>query len=67
MLAAIPKKEFSYFLNSIKVYLYFYGGIYVAVRGLETMKKFYIENLILNRGKRIVGMGLRVFCLEFCL
>lgn len=41
MLSTIPKEEFSYILNSIKVYLYFYGGIYVAVRGLETMKKHY--------------------------
>ncbi|PFU80989.1 hypothetical protein COK91_16285 [Bacillus cereus] len=41
MLSAIPKEEFGHILNSIKVYLYFYGGIYVAVRGLETMKKHY--------------------------
>ncbi|OBW55695.1 hypothetical protein [Bacillus cereus] len=37
----IPNANFVDFLNTIKVYFYFYGGIYVGVRGLETLKKHF--------------------------
>ncbi|MCU4770867.1 hypothetical protein [Bacillus toyonensis] len=37
----IPKASAADFLNTTKIYFYFYGGIYVAVRGLETLKKHF--------------------------
>ncbi|MDF9626201.1 hypothetical protein P5775_26210 [Bacillus cereus] len=37
----IPNARVVDFLNTIKIYFYFYGGIYVAVRGLETLKKHF--------------------------